>query len=491
MSGKSLALAQQSWVDKAFYIKSVKLFVSLSLFALLAASYLGRLTPLIIIFFLGLVISSPLLVRRERSLYWIWLVAFPFLYFEPFRIATLILGEKSNLLIPLLLMACVPGILLSFLTRIEDYQKTVPITIPLWLLAFAFFTNFFRFFSLFHPEYLIRDFGFVLLALFFSVSTWRFLNENGVNKRIVFNSLFGLGMANVIAIILEYALHFGMVDAGGYIRPMGIFGFPIEASFMASIELILGFYAYFNALDSTHRRLYGLASLLILLACLMTLTKTTILQLVVLIGAWGLFLPKAMRKNATFFVLALGLFFAFWEGFLDHGALVSQLTSRFDQSDTLNIRERAWTIVMSNLDLKTILFGQGWLSANELLGIHNYNYGLFPISLADPEGPFAIHTHNAYISYLYQLGILGLSVTFAYFGIMLKGLYRLLRENNHYLKLSNLAISTTCLMLLFGNLTGSPNEQYMQLYLAVTLLLFAYQAKWFQAADKKVTPNSS
>jgi hypothetical protein len=435
------------------------------------------LLPTMVLFLWGLLF--PLLLRYENKLFWLWLLVYPAAFYEPLRLSSFVLGENSNLTIPLFLFLTLPSVLFSFIFRQHEHRTLVSITLPLWFLFVGFLTNFVRWTSLFHPEYLIRDFGFLVITLFFTTIAWRFLSENIQNQRTLFMALFGPGFLNAVVMILQYTLRTGLVDAGGYARPMGLFGFPVEASFAALMTFVLGLYGFFTAQTFHNKLIYSGAIMVALLACLMSLTKTSILHLGLLISLWALFAGFCYGKKALYKVVFASLLFVVLLQILGLGQLGEQLADRFAQKDTFTLRQTLWSIISTNMDLPTLLWGRGWKGDSELLGTYNYNYALFLVDLKSPVGVSAIHTHNVYLGHLFQLGFIGTAMMLGYVWLTLKGLYLTVKNSSTQQRIANLALASSCLTLLFSGLTGNPSEQYFQFYFSIILLYFAHQAGWF------------
>jgi hypothetical protein len=442
----------------------------------------NTLGPMIVLALVIALLGLPLLLRLDRVLLWSWLFLFPLVYYDPLRIASIILGERSNLAVPIFLFVALPGALISLATRWDVHRRLLPVTLPVWFLVAGFLSDVPRYKSLYSLDYFVRDFVGVVVTLYLLSICWRFLQENAGHSGRILKGLLLVGLLNAVAIIAEHYLRFGLVDAGGFNRPMGLFGFPILASFITVLSLILALYGYFTAAARFERFGYLGCALILLMACLMSLTKTNIFQMLLIFGMWGMFLPKPLKLKALWSVLGLLVCFALWEVLIDQGGLWAQLVSRFSRTDTLSIRQSAWSIVAENLDLETVIWGKGWLSATALLGTYNYQYALWPIDLAVKGGISAIHPHNAYLKYLYEMGLFGVGMLLAYVGLMVRGYWQALRVQDTRRRMAGLALASLVTALLFSSLTGSPMaENYTLLFLSVCILVLAHEAGWFES----------
>ncbi len=452
-------------------------FVALAGVSVAACLVLNQWGPLFLTLFLALAIIIPLLLQFETGIFYAWLFLFPFMHYDPFHLGGLFHTPSNDYMVPIFLVMTLPGACVSLVTRWSAHRRLLPVTIPLWFMVMGFLTNVFREDAFFHFDYFVRDFLGVLVILYLLVVGYRFIQQKPQNWAILYRWMFGLGFLNGLVIIVEYLTHHGLIVAGDFERPMGLFGFPVVASLIAMTTMVLALYRYFTATTGREKLWYGFSLILLAIGCFMTLTKTNIIQLLPLLGVWALFLPTKLKLRALGTFLILTIIFLLWEGFWDHGELLSVVTTRFSHTDTLQIRESVWHLVLENLTWPTILWGKGWYSSSQLISVHNYNYRLFPATVRFTS----IHPHNAYLKYVYDMGLLGAGVMLSYIVLMLRGFWGALRKSPPQQRLANLAIASVLMIILVNSITGLPMcESYTLLNFSCMILLLAFPAGWIR-----------
>lgn len=443
---------------------------------------MGSMGLIVLLAMFVMIIFTPLLLRVEKGMCWLWLVLYPLFYYDPVRLGRLFFGENTFLTVPMFLMATLPGAILSMLTAAKTHRQLLPVTFPLWILLVGFLLQFFRLPAIFRPDHLVRDMGFVIVSLYITFASWRTVTEHPHRHQMLYNMLMGIGVLNGLTIVVQYVSGLGLIEAGGFMRPIGLFGFPIEASCVAVITLVLSLYQLFQARTMRRQVLFGSFALVLLMGCMMTLTKTIIAQLGLVLIIWYLFWVQIAKKQTiitTTLLLLLVIGIAAGLGLGVEGQLKTQLVERFSGTETWQVRNQAWAILLDDMDWKSLLLGHGWTNDTELLGIHNYSYQLFPVDLGHQAGVSAIHAHNAYVGYLYKMGLLGVAVIGAYIWLMLRGFgHACNRHQSRQRRLASLSIATVCLLLLITSLTGSLLEQYMLIHLSFVLFYLAHQAGW-------------
>lgn len=458
------------------------------LLAVLACLVLKSWGPLALAGLFGLAIVAPLMLRVEQPLYFIWLLLFPLLYYDPLRLSSYLLGGS---VVPLFVLITLPGAGLALITRWSTFRTLMVIALPQWCLLTGFALNLLHLDDVFRTDLYFRDFAELVAVLYLVTVAYRFIQQGARYRKLLYGLLMGLGLTNALMIIAEHYFHFGIAEAGGFMRPMGIFGFPTLASFICIQTLVLSLFGYFTAQNPRTRTICGIGIIILLMGILMSLTKTNISQSMLILAMWAFFLPKDLRVKAMTTAACLVVGLIAWEIFIDQGALWAQLTSRFSRTDTFEIRQMAWRIVLQHMDAQILGWGHGWMSATALLGQYNYNYVLFPVDVVSKAGPYAIHPHNAFIKYTYEMGLFGMGMLLAYIGIMLRGFWTAFTSVGSPLgkRLACLAIGNCVLGLLFSSLTGSPMaDNYILLFVSTSLMLLANEAGWLGQEDKPVSP---
>jgi hypothetical protein len=437
--------------------------------------------PLALVGVLALALAAPLLVDASRWLYWSWVIAYPIMYgFQ--------LGPVLYMLLPL----SIPGALLSWVFQFRLHRQLFQsgITLPLLLFLVGLGTNLLHMNTVLKPSWLVRDIATLLVILYMMVLAWQWLRVDYRNKKRLFYGLVAMGLLNGVLIILQKISGIGMMTAGGesvMLRPIGMLSHPNPAGYGTLLALILVIYGYFSADTNKERRIFGLGVLTLLLACLMTMSKTSIVQLIPILGLWTLFLPSAMKWKALISGSVLGLGMCIWLFLIDQGELWETLVLRFSKSDTLSLRQQYWKILIENMGGSSMLMGHGYRSTTQILGLHNYGYGLFQADLNSENGPWIIHPHSAYLKYIYELGLFGFGMFLTYGLMMLRGIVtyiKSVRADNLTIRtrLANLALVNLMMVFLIEGLTEILvlDHLYMLLYFSLATLILALDADWLK-----------
>ncbi len=450
----------------------------------LSCLFLNDKGPFVLALVLIFALAMPILLKHERKILLAWIVIYPLAYYEPIRLGSVIAGSQSVL--PIFLLLSLPGAIASLVMRVRSQAQIWRVTFPIGCLILGMFLSFRHWPDMVHLAYLIRDMLSIFVVSYMVLVAWEWFKENPTQARtMIMHMILAIGFLNALFCIMEPVLHFGMVEAGGFMRPMGIFGFPIEASLISLISLNLALYLYFTSTDDHRLHLiYGALALTLIVGCLASLTKTNIAQLIPLLLIWGIFLPRTLKIRAVVSALIIGVIFFLWATLWDEGSLMDQIYSRFTRVDTLLIRQRAWEFVWSDMDMETLFLGKGWLRGSQWLGTMNYNYLLFPIDFQNKGGISAIHPHNAYIKYIYEIGMFGIAMLLWYLTAMILGFIGVLRRNPIRQRLAALTIGTISLVILVSSLTGMPmGDSYTLLFYTLIILLMAYEAHWISLPE--------
>lgn len=122
--------------------------------------------------------------------------------------------------------------------------------------------------------------------------------------------------------------------------------------------------------------------------------------------------------------------------------LVYNITNRFSDNDTLDVRATNWMYYvrhwMDNLNLFTAIFGFGTDSSRET--------SFFLSSMQPEEGYTQPHIHNIYLEYFYNWGLVALFYFLPLLLIVYKNVQNVLKKTaNSMLKLFS-AVSTACIL---------------------------------------------
>ncbi len=455
----------------------------LLLIGLLACALLNAKGAFLLVGLLGLLLASPVLLRMDVQLFWSWVFAYPLLY-----------GFQVIPVLYLLLPASLPTVFRSFVSLGEAHRALIPhVTFPLWCLLAGYVGNLPNAQHILKPEWLLRDIGAVLVILWMMAWAWQRMQERPRFKKTVFLGLVCMGMINGGVILLQKALNIGVIHVGGvtkFARPMGLFSHPNPAGYDVLLAIGLVLFGYFSASTLRGRLIYSVCLIILLTACLVTMSKTSIVQLLPLLGVWFCFLPGPTKLRAFALAAGAGVLFMGWSTFVDNGAFWEKLVMRFSKSDTLEIRQRYWHILFDNMDAWSLVWGHGYRSSTEALGVYNYQYALFQADLASDRGPWTIHPHNAYIKYLFEHGIWAMAVFGGYLALLLRSFVGIFRppQTNSYVsrrkairqRLAQVGILSLVMVFLIEATTEilGLDQLYALLYLSMSILVLAVYAGW-------------
>lgn len=438
-------------------------------------------TPVFVTGALFLLLISPVLIRYERWIFWSWLVLYPIMY--GFN-----LGPIVYILIPLTL----PGAIYS-LWRYRAAHGVMAshwITIPLWLFSIGLMCNILVIKQILRPDWLMRDLGFLLMTLYMVASNWKGIVQKSRHTRHLFFGLVGMGLFNGLVVCFQKLFHVGLVFAGGstqMLRPMGILSHPNPAGFLIMLATVLVLYGFFSTSRPQAKKIYGGAMLLLMIACLFTMSKTSILQMIPILCLWTVLLPGRLKYQAIGLGLSLVAAIGFWSVFINQNAVLDSILRRFSQSDTLAIRQRYWEIVAEHMNWMTFIWGNGYRSASALLGEYNYNYALFQIDLRTDNGAGTIHCHNAYLKYIYELGFWGFGIFVTYALMLFKSAKTFIVTMSPRQKLANLAMASLLLLFLAESCTEILvlDHPYVVLYFSIAMLVLSVEGGWFESLNVK------
>lgn len=459
----------------------IAVLAGMTIFSCLALKSMG---PAFMVFMLAMALMTPLLLRVERLLLLSWVIAYPIFY-----------GFQILPIMYILLPLSLPGTLASLVRYGWVHRRLVfPLTLPLWLLLGGYLMNMTHFSHVLKPSWLLRDIGTVAVTLYLVALAWQWMMARPRFKKYLYHALMGMGLLNGVVILFQKILHVGVMEAGGatkFLRPMGLFSHPNPAGYDVLMAIVLGLYGYFTAESPKSRFFYAGTLMILLMACMMTMSKTSILQLLPLLGLWLMFLPGKLRLRIVGITALISFVLVAWSFLVDHGALWVSILQRFSKSDTLEIRQRYWTILSGHMNPASLFWGHGYRSTTQVLGVYNYQNVLFSSDLNTERGAWAIHPHNAYLKYIFEYGVWAIGMFVAY-GLMLLragrnilkpalGVSRISRRLAQRQRLANLTVFSLLMVFFVEGMTEilGLDQLYALMYMSLGLCLMTVQAGWY------------
>lgn len=461
----------------------VTVLAGMTVFSCLALKSMG---PAVMMFMLAMALMTPFLLRVERFLLLSWVIAYPIFY-----------GFQILPIMYILLPLSLPGTLGSLVRYGWVHRRLIfHLTLPLWLLLGGYLINMTHFTHVIKPSWLLRDIGTVAVILYLVALAWQWMMVRPRFKKYLFHALMGMGLLNGVVILFQKILHVGVMEAGGatkFLRPIGLFSHPNPAGYDVLMAIVLALFGYFTAESAKSRFFYAGGLMILLMACMMTMSKTSILQLLPLLGIWLMFLPGKLRFRIVGITALISFVLVAWSLLVDHGALWNSILQRFSKSDTLEIRQRYWTILSGHMNPASLFWGHGYRSTTHVLGVYNYQNVLFSSDLNTERGAWAIHPHNAYLKYIYEYGAWAIGMFLAY-GLMLLraggnilkpalGVTRVSRRLAQRQRLANLTVFSLLMVFFVEGMTEilALDQLYALLYMSLSLCLMTVQAGWYSS----------
>lgn len=217
----------------------------------------------------------------------------------------------------------------------------------------------------------------------------------------------------------------------GFKRSIGFSYHPNELAKTLGLLLIyfIGLYYYYFRTENKallkDRLLIGITIVSVILAFLLTLSKNAFLSFAIAIVLfYGLSLfdaklrSKVLQPVIIFGILMLVLLtgYQIYTG----NDLMSTVTDRFNDTRSLEWRYSVWGYLLGNMDGNSVWFGHGLTSSNMEL----YRF-LFDTS--KKSSGQSIFVHNAFIGFLYDMGLCGLLVFAGFVSANLHSLKEYLR----------------------------------------------------------------
>ena len=238
-----------------------------------------------------------------------------------------------------------------------------------------------------------------------------------------------------ILAIMAYFSNITMVELEGVKRVALIFGHPNPFAFYMGLMMLYLFGSGMLGITSQDKKINGfwiLSALIGIVGFLTAMSKTSILGL----GASVFFfMMVAFLKRPGIKAILVTVCLLLLVGLLQalDTPLMGTLSDRFERNNSLEWRLEAWRSVLYSLKPESIPLGKGFSASNEVM----LDFQLLQSEMTPDlkkSGP-VIKVHNAFISNLYDFGLIGLLPLFALLLLVLKGMKHIFSFYNS--KLSN------------------------------------------------------
>lgn len=460
----------------------------------------GFIHKLGILFIGGLIYVTYFRFVTQKPLYLV-LFSTVFYRFFLFICHSLEAGGKhvplKTMLVPLLLL---PSVFLLF-RNLPKLIRRYPYFIYM-LLFMALYIGYFMFFNLNFVDPTVANkvsgmsiskgqitdyfYGFGMLVI---VGSMFIMAEGDEKKRQLFEMINRFLIVEMIVeatcTIIGYPFGIFTLVVEGFRRAVGFATHPNEYGKMVGVMLIyfIGLY-YYHTKKNAPRDLFinvllPIAIVLNLLGFLLSLSKNSFVGfaaacLIYLVSA---LFDANLRKRLAMPLIVLGvllvLAFIGYQAFSGKN-LLTLLTDRFSDTRSMEWRGRVWGYLLSHIDSHNILFGHGLTASN--MEMYRFQYR------ADMDSAKqSIYVHNAFIQFIFDMGLCGLLVFGGIISSMVSSLKRFITDGFNPLYLTIIGLS---LYFLIGALADEciTEMQLNMLYWFVVTMIFSF------AGIKAVSP---
>jgi hypothetical protein len=337
--------------------------------------------------FICSLLLTPLLYKKYKFFFVLWLFIVPFFEASTFKI---IAGTD-----PINFIAAgltVPFTLLLFYRNIGQILKDLP------FFAYFIFFDTLLFLNIFRPGTFaptLIDFMKYFFVIFIVFCIYNYVKKHSPN--FIFN-IINIFFACDFLVAIYQRLSGNMSIVEGIPRVSGLAIHPNGLAFSINIYLPIAFFLFLTSKSKKMKIFLGTNIFIGLIALVFTFCKVAFLILALNIFIILFYTPLKLKVKVFmgFFILTL-LFFTV-DTLLNLNFL-NYFTSRMNNTSSWEWRLKIWNLLLNDINFKTLLIGNGALSANNLL---------FEIQKK------ARYAHNVYIQFFHDYGILSISLFLAY-----------------------------------------------------------------------------
>ncbi|MEM0951551.1 MAG: O-antigen ligase family protein [Cyanobacteria bacterium P01_H01_bin.74] len=279
--------------------------------------------------------------------------------------------------------------------------------------------------------------------------------ENRIKLFNIINHTLLIGaIAEAVLSILGYPVGLFTMKVEGFRRTSGLMEHPNAYGKIAGLFLIYFIGLYYYYVKNPDRKT-ALLDLLLqiaiasnLLAFLLTLSKNAfagffLACVIYLVSA--LFDNTLRQKLILPLMILSGLVVVLLAGYqmVSEKDLMSLLTDRFNDTRSLEWRTRVWGYLLSNINKTSVWFGHGLSACNMEMYRYQYNDAI-------ASEKQSLYVHNALIQFLYDMGIVGLTIFASYLNAVLSSAQNFFKDNYNPLYLCIIGLS---FFVLLGTLT--------------------------------------
>lgn len=394
-----------------FFVLGI-IFIILMMF--MSVKLLGLYGYASILGLLFFTVLTPLFYGRYKLFLFLWLFLIPVLSVQK----TLMIGG-TNLSSFFMLGLSFPFAFFLFYKHMNEVFKKLPYVIPLFVFLVTLFLNIFRLNAGFSVA--SQPFKVIFTVLFIIFITYFFTKNDDEKVEKFLDGIIIFSVINAFFAVIQKATGFQVLIIEGVQRVGGFLGHPNSCGFFINICVALIIYKLMSPEGVKKRKFYVAALLLNIFAMGLTLSKTSILILAMIIMILILNLPlntkiKAVSAAFAGFLILIAADLALKLGISEN------IISRFSDDNSLEWRFNVWRILLSNMDFFSYLFGHG--SESSVHYLLQANPGQYP------------KAHNGYILILYEYGIIGFTYFAGLMYILVNAIKRYRKESGEYRKIA-------------------------------------------------------
>jgi len=389
----------QLQLDKIYRFKVlIGVILSSILFIFLSINMLGIKGYALSAGLIFFTLLAPLLLNKYKQFLFVWILIVPFL--DTYR--GLLIGN-TNVFTYFVTGLTFPVAIILIIKNYDKVFKDFPYVKYLFLLQFLILANIIR------PDIPVMEifnpFKFHFMEIFIIFCTYSFLKEKNNNPDKVLSWIAILAFINSSAIIFQRLTGMWLSIIEGIPRPGGIFGHPVDSSFFLNIFLPIGLYLFLKANTKKQRILVGTTIVISVFAILISLTKAAYITLAFNLFILFLYLPKKLKAKFIYTAVGLSILFIFVNYALSL-EIIEKFMERLSNMHSWYWRLKIWGALINNINIGTFLIGNG-INSDAL-----YIMKIFP---GEPTA-----SHNLYIQFIYEYGILAWGYFLALFTLGFK-----------------------------------------------------------------------
>lgn len=293
-----------------------------------------------------------------------------------------------------------------------------------------------------------------------------------INRLLIIEGIVESSLA-----IAGYPFGLFTMKVEGFRRTIGFLTHPNEFGKSEGLLLLYFIGLYYHYLNqrgssvSLTKLLLGIAIVVKILSFLLSLSKNSFVgfALACLIYLIAALCDEKLRKRlilpliitASLIIVAL----AGYQVASGGKGIMTLLTERFSDTRSLEWRTKAWGYLMSNLNMRSLWTGHGLTACNMEMYRFQYNADL-------SSEQQSIYVHNAFIQFIYDMGLLGLLIFSGILSAAFTAIKRYLSGADSPLLISVVALSV---FVIVGALTDECiTEMHMNmLYWFIVTMIFS------------------